>query len=165
MFDALVFGFRVFGFWYSGSGFRFSGFGFRVSGFGIRVSGFRFRVLVFGFRVSGFGIRVSGFGIGVYRDNAGVAELRELAHLTREVAPHLPAGCEPCEDRIETGPPRARTSVIYVDLTTSVLARVGPVPIQSSQASQMSRVIAVNVRLVSSSFRVLICTRSNLLQP
>ena len=71
------------------SGVGFSFFGFRVSG-----SVFWFQVLI-----SGFGLRSSGFGFWLQ-----VSGFR------------IRGGDNLCEDRIGTGPPRARTEVIYVDL-------------------------------------------------
>ena len=110
----------------SGLGFMVSGFWFWVASFWFLVSGFGFRVSVFGFQVSGFWFRVSGFGFQAsgFGFTAEVAKSRRASFLASSpgvLRPlrHFSMLCAEegrCEDRIGTGPPRARTEVIYADL-------------------------------------------------
>ena len=75
----------------------------------MRIQGSGFRVQGSGCRVQGAGFRVQGSGLRVHQpEEARGRPVNELAMcLPRQVM---------CEDRIGTGPPRARTEVIYADL-------------------------------------------------
>ena len=82
--------------------------GCKVQGLGCRVQGSGCRVQGLGCRVQGSGFRVQGVG---FSPHPGLFPTDIDASAGR---PGAPFGV--CEDRIGTGPPRARTQVIYVDL-------------------------------------------------